>query len=145
MIFSACTGDVDCFEMQYCNVDGFCKGSLNISVMQSMSSFHNGTVKSVSITFIFTFSSGKEKYNRTKIGSPCDQEQQEIESEEECKRAAATLDLQWGEAWNVPNGFPGCFYAQDWRNKTFFNRDPTPGRTNTYQKFSAICKISEGT
>ena len=64
----------------------------------------------------------------------------EITSEKECKAAGEKRGMQWGNLWNGPGGFPGCIYADDGRNKVYFNISPRPGRTNLNDKYSAICK-----
>ena len=69
----------------------------------------------------------------------------EIRTANECETAAQRLGLQWAQSWNGPNDFPGCFFAQDVRNKVFFNTSPNPRRTNLYHKYSAICKTRSGT
>ena len=64
----------------------------------------------------------------------------DIESEEECKAAGAKLGLIWHRAWNGPDEFPGCLYAEDGRNKVYFNVSPNPRRTNLNHEYAAICK-----
>ena len=64
----------------------------------------------------------------------------EITSENDCKAAGEKRGLQWGNSWNGPGGHPGCVYADDGRNKVYFNISPRPGRTKLNDKYSAICK-----
>ena len=79
-------------------------------------------------------------YERTKVGSPCDEEQYEIKSEEECKLAGTSLGLTWSNAFNITNDFPACLYSDDGRNKVHYNQSPNPKRTDFNPKYSAICK-----
>jgi len=64
----------------------------------------------------------------------------EITSENECKAAAKELGLVWAGSWNGPNDFPGCLYAEDGRNKVYFNTSPNPRRTNLNPNYAAICE-----
>ena len=64
----------------------------------------------------------------------------EITSENECKAAGEKRGLQWGNSWDGPGAFPGCYYADDGRNKVYFNISPRPKNTNLYDKYSAICQ-----
>ena len=81
----------------------------------------------------------KEVYEKTQVGFPCDKEQYEIKSEEECKRAGANLGFTFGAGYNGPNDFPACLYADDGRNLVYYNRSPNPKRTDFNPKYSAIC------
>ena len=74
----------------------------------------------------------------------CDDQGNEIDTWSECQNAASSLGIQWGEAYVEDNDFPKCFYAQDGRNKVYFNGSPNPGRINVNSDYSAICKINEG-
>ena len=64
----------------------------------------------------------------------------EITSKNKCMQAASKLGLKWAESFNGPNDFPGCFYAEDGRNKVYYNLSPNPGRANLSPKYAAICK-----
>ena len=64
----------------------------------------------------------------------------EITSENECKAAGENLGLVWAHSWNGPNDFPGCLYAEDGRNKVYFNTSPNPRRTNLSPNYAAICE-----
>ena len=88
---------------------------------------------------------GGISYEITRLGFLCSNVRHEIKSEAECKNAAAILGLKWAHVWNGPKDFPGCLYAQDWRNKVFFNLSPNPGRVNVSPKYSAICIVDKGT
>ena len=80
-------------------------------------------------------------YEKIQPGTLCTSEaMDEIRSEDECKEAAHRLGLQWAQSWNGPNDFPGCVYAQDGRNKVYFNVSPNPRRTNLNPEYAAICK-----
>ena len=57
--------------------------------------------------------------------------------------ASAKLGLIWHRAWNGPDEFPGCLYAEDGRNKVYFNVSPNPRRTNLNPEYAAICKGSK--
>ena len=78
-------------------------------------------------------------YKKTSVGTLCADKAFEL-TEKECKTAATVLGLQWAVSYDGPNDFPACLYADDGRNKVFFNRSPNPSRTNVNQKYSAICK-----
>ena len=83
------------------------------------------------------------QYQKIRLGTLCsDQNLAEIESADQCKAAGESLGLKWGDAWDGPNDFPGCLYADDGRSEVWFNTSPTPGRTNLPQTFAAICIIS---
>ena len=85
-------------------------------------------------------------FKKIQLGTLCDsQSMDEIQSAKECVTAAEHLGLQWAHSWNGPNDFPGCLFAQDGRNKVYFNTSPRPGRTNLNPRYSAICKIRSGT
>ena len=79
-------------------------------------------------------------YEMTQVGSPCDAEQYEINSKEECKQAGENLGLVWGGWFSGSNDFPACLYADDGRSLVFYNKSPNPDRTNFSPKYSAICK-----
>jgi len=65
-----------------------------------------------------------------------------ITSEENCKLAAASLGLTYGNGWTGPNDFPGCLFADDGRRKVYFNRSPTAAtRRPTY---AGICNSDQG-
>ena len=64
----------------------------------------------------------------------------EIKSEDECKNAALSLGLEWGNSYSKDGDFPACYYAQDARNKVFVNLSPNPSRENLNANYSAICK-----
>ena len=81
----------------------------------------------------------KGGYEQTQLGSPCDGEQYEIKSEDECQRAGTNLGFPFFQGWNGPNDFPACFYADDGRNLVFYNRSPNPKRTDFNPQYSAIC------
>ena len=69
----------------------------------------------------------------------------EIDSGDECKRAAKQLGLEWDHAvkyWN----FPACFHVEYGRarylprHKVYFNENPNPIRTNLSSQYAAICQ-----
>ena len=64
----------------------------------------------------------------------------EMTSKNECKAAGEKRGFQWGNSWNGSGGFPGCVYADDGRNKVYFNISPRPGSKNLNEKYYAICK-----
>ena len=61
-------------------------------------------------------------------------------SEEECKEAASILGLQWAYAYDGPDDFPRCLYADDCRNEVYFNFNANPARFNLNPTYAAICK-----
>ena len=79
-------------------------------------------------------------YKKTKVGHFCSDLANEIKSATECKQAAERLGLHWGASWTGPNDFPACLYADDGRNKAYFNLSPNPNRSKPNPKYSAICK-----
>ena len=87
---------------------------------------------------------GDSNYKIAAKGSMCSELSHEVKSERECKEAAAKLGLKWGLAWNGPNDFPSCLYAQDGRKLVYFNLSPNPARGNVNPKYSAICKFNTG-
>ena len=64
----------------------------------------------------------------------------EITSETRCRQAASKLGYQWAQSFNGSNDFPGCFNAEDGRNKVYYNLSPIPGRTDLNHRYAAICK-----
>ena len=68
----------------------------------------------------------------------------EITSEEECRKAAKMLEMQFAHSWNGPRDFPGCLIAHDGREKVFFNTSPSPNNTANNLQYGAICKRSAG-
>ena len=64
----------------------------------------------------------------------------EIKSVAECKKAATELALEWGGAWNGPNDFPRCLYAEAARKVVHFNLSPNPAREDLNPNYSAICR-----
>ena len=82
------------------------------------------------------------QYQKIKLGTLCsDQSLAEIESAYQCKDAGEGLGLKWGGAWDGPNEFPRCYYADNGINEVWFNTSPTPKRTNLPEVFAAICII----
>ena len=88
---------------------------------------------------MYRFIFGGIKYEKTPVGFLCSDAQNEIESEEQCKHAAESLGLQWGNSWNGPNDFPACLHAEDGRDKVYYNLSPGLP-TNLNPKYSAVCK-----
>ena len=82
---------------------------------------------------------GGMRYEKTPVGFLCSEKKYEIESEEKCKQAAEALELQWAASWNGPNDIPACLYADDGRNKVYYNLSPGI-RTNLNPKYSALCR-----
>ena len=78
-------------------------------------------------------------------GSVCIDIKNEITSDAKCKEAATSLNLLWGGTFDGSKDFPRCMYAQDARNKVFFNVNINPPRENINPKYSAICNINSGT
>ena len=68
----------------------------------------------------------------------------EIKSEEECRRAAETLQMQFAHAWTGSGDFPGCLIANDGRNAVYFNLSPTPSTTANNPRYGAICIKATG-
>ena len=96
------------------------------------------------ILFTLFYGLGNSNYEITTKGSLCSDTTKEIKSEAKCKEAATSLNLQWGLAWEGDNDFPACMYAQDSRNKVYFNLSPRPNRLNINPNYSAICNINSG-
>ena len=67
-----------------------------------------------------------------------------VSSEQECRKAATTIKKQFDHAWNGPNDFPGCFIANDARDKVFWNLSPSPSKTANKPEFGAICIEQSG-
>ena len=67
-----------------------------------------------------------------------------IKSEQECREAAETLQMEFATAWNGNNAFPGCLIANDGRNKVYFNLSPTPSTTANNPAYGAICITTAG-
>ena len=68
----------------------------------------------------------------------------EITSATQCKDAGEQLGLKWNGTWDGPNDFPGCIYAEDGRNKVYFNTNAKPRRTNLKKTYAAICIVPLG-
>lgn len=66
------------------------------------------------------------RYEKNHLRGVCFYEENEVKSEDECLIAALNLDLEWGHAYYEDGDFPACYYAEDGRNKTFFNKSPNP-------------------
>merc|ERR550537_1375563 len=47
-----------------------------------------------------------------------------IADEDRCRQAAINLGLPYGSAWHGPDDHPGCIFADDARQKVFFNTAP---------------------
>ena len=62
-----------------------------------------------------------------------------VSSEEECRKAATTIQKQFDHAWNGPNDFPGCLIANDGRDKVYWNTSPSPSETANNPQYGAIC------
>ena len=88
---------------------------------------------------------GDSNYEITARGSVCSDITNEITSAAKCKKAAISLNLQWGLAYDDHKDFPRCLYAQDARNKVYYNRNHNPSRENINPNYSAICNINSGT
>lgn len=87
---------------------------------------------------------GHSVHEKMPVGTLCNETKTEITSESECKEAGELLGLQWGHSWNGPNDFPACLYAEDDRNRVYFNLSPNPSRTDVNQGYSAICRKDRG-
>ena len=64
----------------------------------------------------------------------------EIKSESDCKAAASNLGLVWGGGWVGPGDFPNCLFANDKRQKVYYNKSPNPARYANNQQYAAICQ-----
>ena len=62
-----------------------------------------------------------------------------VSSEQECRKAATTIQKQFDHAWNGPNDFPGCLIANDGRDKVYWNLSPSPSETANNPQYGAIC------
>ena len=84
----------------------------------------------------------KGGYEKTPKGTPCDEQQNEITSEEECKRAGKSLGFPFVRAYGWNNYFPACFAdSMDADNiQVYYNLSPEPRRTDFRPNLSAICK-----
>ena len=65
-----------------------------------------------------------------------------ITSEDECKKAAHKLDLKYGNNFTGPTDFPGCLFADDERQKVFFNLSPDADNSINNKNYTALCKNS---
>merc|ERR1711962_803065 len=71
-----------------------------------------------------------------------------IKTESECKAAANELVVAYGNAWNGAQDFPDCIFADDARQRVYFNTHATGDTTlknckNMHKgchKYAAICK-----
>ena len=81
---------------------------------------------------------GVRTYGELPSGELCS-DGREIKSEKECRKAAKTLEMEFGQAWTGNNGFPGCLIANDGRNKVYFNLSPTPSTVANNPEYGAIC------
>ena len=86
---------------------------------------------------------GVRTYGELASGELCS-DGREIKSEKECRKAAKTLEMEFGQAWTGNNGFPGCLIANDGRNKVYFNLSPTPSTTANNPAYGAICITTAG-
>ena len=62
-----------------------------------------------------------------------------VSSEQECRKAATSIQKQFDQAWNGPNDFPGCLIANDGRDKVYWNTSPSPSETANNPQYGAIC------
>ena len=63
---------------------------------------------------------------------------EDVTTEAECRQAAIDLSIQFASAWNGSGSHKYCIYADDGRNKIFFNSSPTPANTPS-PKYGSIC------
>ena len=84
----------------------------------------------------------KGGYEKTQDGTPCDEEQNEINSEEECKKAGKSLGFAFARAFDIDNYFPACFVDSmyDDNIQVYYNLNTEPRRTEFRPNLSAICK-----
>ena len=62
---------------------------------------------------------------------------QRIKSESECKKAAKQLGLEWGRTLSLPDGVPGCSFANDARKNVQFNT--YEGALGSHTDVAEIC------
>ena len=79
-------------------------------------------------------------YKKMEYGTFCSGSWARITSEEICKEAASTLNLIWGQSWDGPEQFPGCFHSKDPRNMVYFNTSPNPSKIPNNNDYAEICE-----
>jgi len=62
-----------------------------------------------------------------------------IETEEQCREAAFELGLKFHSSWNGYDDFPGCSFANDTRQRVYFNTSPNPNNAPS-DRYEAVCK-----
>ena len=87
---------------------------------------------------IFLCPPGVKAYEELSSGELCSSGRG-IKSEQECRKAAETLQMPFAKSWNGNNDFPGCLIANDGRNKVYFNLSPYPSNIANNPKYGAIC------
>ena len=81
-------------------------------------------------------------YKKTEYGKLCRTGTVHLRTENQCQSAAFELGLTWASAWNGPGDFPGCFHANDGRNKVYFNLASNPSSVANNPNYAAICLIA---
>jgi len=77
-------------------------------------------------------------YGMTIDGDGCNSGR--ITDEQECKTATQALGGTYGNKWYGKSDAPGCVYANDGRNKVYFNMELNANGHNS--KYQEICKAS---
>jgi hypothetical protein len=65
-----------------------------------------------------------------------------IRSEKECIAAAHTLHKKWGNSWSGANDHPGCIFANDKRQKVYWNTNGKASKPRS--RYSSICVTQPG-
>jgi len=84
-------------------------------------------------------------YHKMENHTLCTKYYSNITSEDECKKAAHKLDLKYGKSFTGPTDFPGCLFADDGREKVFFNLSPDADNSRNNKNYTALCKNSKST
>ena len=84
-----------------------------------------------------------ERFLKTKIGTLCNPQSSELQTEQDCKDACGEFGYPYKGSWDEEGGFPKCQFTEGVNRVCHFNTNPNPDRTREYPKYAAICKKSD--
>ena len=81
-----------------------------------------------------------KRFQKSPMGSLCQSQDLELETEQECKEACLKLGYPYLGSWNDPGDFPKCTFTEGLNKVCHFNESPSPERIKVNPKYAAICK-----
>ena len=115
-------------------------GSCQVSCPQQALVIHvcQKTLHRAPFLYIISLCTGKYK---TAFGEYCPPAH-DVTTEKDCRNAAAALGLTFDKSWYGPGDHRFCLFAEDGRNRAYFNTAGDQARSTPTPLYSSICSTS---